>query len=83
MGLTPVDGVHVPNSNGPHDAADSVAKQTNGYGAEDNRGRAERQVVEQVLCGKYLHAGRSIRGRRGGDGAYGMLLQVPAPIVEK
>lgn len=57
---TPVDGVDMPYSNGPHNTIDSVSKQTDGDSAQDDGGGAQRQVVEEVLCGEDLDTGGSV-----------------------
>mgnify|MGYP000924405807 CR=1 FL=1 len=79
----PVDGVDVPDGDGPHDAADAVAEEADGDDAEDDGGGAQGQVVEEVLGGEDLDAGRGVGGRGGGDGADGVLLEGPGPRVDE
>lgn len=80
---TPVDGIDVPDSNGTKNAAEAIAKQSNGDDTQHNSGRAQRQVVEEVLCREHGNASGSVRCGRGSDGAYCVLFQIPRPRVQK
>ena len=46
---TPVDRVDVPDSDGTHDTGDTIAKQPDRDGTQDHGGRAQVQVIEEVL----------------------------------
>lgn len=58
----PVDGFDVPHANWSDDTTDTITEQTDGDGAENNGGRAEWQIIEEVLSGKDDNAGGSIGG---------------------
>lgn len=57
----PVDRIDVPNTNGAHDTADTVSKQTNRDRAEDDSNWLQRQAVEDVLSSEDLTTGSSDR----------------------
>ena len=78
----PVDRLDVPHGDRAQDAAEAVAEQANGDGAQDNGGGRQRQVVEQVLGSKDGAGRRRVGGRRRRDGADGVLLERPGAGVE-
>ena len=80
---TPEDRFHMPHGDGTHQTAQAVAEQTDGNGAQDDRGGAQGKIVIQLLCGKDLRAGRSVRGGRRRNGADGMLLQGPRSRIQE
>lgn len=80
---TPEDGFNVPDSNGTHQTAEAVAEQADRNGAQDDGGRAQREIVEQFLRRKNLRAGSSVRGGRCRDGTDGVLLERPRPWVDE
>ena len=73
----------MPDSNWTHDTAYTVAEQTNGDGTENNRGRAQWHVVEQILGSKNLDTSGSIGSRSSRDGTYGMFLQTPGSRIDE
>lgn len=78
----PVDGLDVPDGDGPHDAAEAVAEEADGHGAEHDGGAAQGQVVEEVLRREDLRARRRVGRARRRDGADGVLLERPGPRVD-
>lgn len=58
---TPVYGLHMPDSNRSHDPRDAIAKKTDGDDGQDDGGGANGHIVEEVLRGKDLYAGSSVR----------------------
>ena len=80
---TPVDCIDVPDGNGTYDTGKAVAKQPNRDGTQDHGGRAQRQVIEEVLRCEHVNASRTIGGGCSSDRAYCVLLQVPRPRIEK
>lgn len=81
--VAPVDGVNMPHVDGPHDAGQAVAEQADGDDGQDDGGGADGEVVEEVLRGEDLDAGGCVGRRRGRDGANGVLLEAPWPVVEE
>jgi hypothetical protein len=79
----PVDRVNMPYADRAHDSADTITKESNRDGAEDDSNGAQRHIVEEVGCRKDLAGGRSNRRRGCSDGRNGMLLQVPVAMVEE
>lgn len=79
----PVDGINMPHSDGAHDTADTVSKEPNRNGTQNNGGSTQRQVVEEILSGENHDTGGSIRGRCRRDGTDSVLLERPRPGVDK
>ncbi|KAK7757621.1 hypothetical protein SLS62_000636 [Diatrype stigma] len=79
----PVDRFYVPDADGAHDAADAVPEQPDRDDGQDDRGRAQGHVVEEVLRREDDDALGRVGRRRCRDGAHGVFLQVPRPVVEE
>lgn len=80
---TPVDCIDVPDGNGAQHPGDTVAKEPNRDDSQYDSGRAQRQVVEEVLCCEHGNGGGTVGGGRGRDGADCVLFQIPRPMIEK
>jgi hypothetical protein len=79
----PVDSFHMPHGNRPEKTTNTVSEQANRNDGHDNRGRTEGQIVEQVLRREDFNSLGRLGCRSRSDGADGMLLQTPRPIVEE
>lgn len=79
----PVDRFDVPYCNGTQHTADTIAKESNGDGAQDDGGSAQRQVVEEILGSEDGDTGSSVGSRSGCDGTNSVLLKIPRPRVDE
>lgn len=79
----PVDCFDVPYGNRTQHTADTIAKESNGDGAQDDGGGAQRQVVEEILGSEDGDTGRSVGSRGSCDGTHSVLLKIPWPRVDE
>lgn len=73
----------MPNGDGTHDTADTVTKETDGNGAQDDSCGTQWKVVEEVLSCEDHDTGGSVRGRCRRDGTDGVLLERPRTRVDE
>lgn len=79
----PVDCFDVPYSNRTQHTADTIAKESNGDGTQDDGGGAQRQVVEEILGCEDGDTGSSVGSRGGCDGTNSVLLKIPRSGVDE
>ena len=79
----PVDRIDVPHNNRTQETTDTIAKQSNRDDSQHDGGWAQRQIIEEILCGKNGYTSGSIGGRRSSDSTDGVLFEIPGPVVEE
>lgn len=79
----PVDSIDVPNTDRSHDASKAITEKTDRQSTEDDSGRIQLHTVEEILGSEDLDTGGSTRSGCSSDGADGMFLQIPFPMVEE